>query len=297
MIDFGQVHISIGDNSISLNDFVEHPEKHSWLISFEFPQDEYRDAYATPTGKKYGSSYSFESIYNLLRDDFIGAYFNGDYFYSDVKEKGDQMLQAINDFIGIEITHLSSVEGDIYAFDSKIEVNRTRRDNALTRLSSLEEEIEGIQKEIDDISEYIPLTKKGLFDKRTRAYKEYNHKEQELYDYYEKLNYYEKRAETERKRFVNSVERKRIALYNLSALRSGTIREIQNRCENMAEDFAYLVKRDIINKATLGVLPNQNLPLADETIRKRIYAGIESPYRYWATEQLVNSIIITCTLI
>lgn len=297
MIDLGtSVNVNIGSN-VSVEDFIQNPNNHYWEVFFRFPSDEYRNAYATPTGRKYGTSSSFASIYEKLKMPFIESYFSNDYFTSNVRQYGDALLQALNNKIGIDIDRLKTKEGDVYSISKNSNINKTRLTNVLARYTSYENQYEQLQEEMENTVASIRLTQRGTYDRRTRNYHTYVKQIAEAQKMSESLSYLEKRIKTEQLRYENSVQRDSIAKENLNKIKKGTLKDIQSEYHKMAERFAEAVKDDIIGRARSGVLPLQNISLMESTIKKRRYAGIPSVPRFWATGQLINAIQITCTLV
>lgn len=298
MIDLGSVHINIGEG-IPLEDFVNHPEEHHWEVYFEFPHDEIRDPRATPTGKKYGTAIDFDRLYGIFRDmgmPFIDMYFNNEYQDSDVKAKGDELLYELNDYIGIQVENVNNRDNEIYSMSKNIRTNQTRLNNARERYEDYKQAVDDMRYDIDYLEDNLVRTKRGSYDRRYGAYHEYLDKLNRLDYMYDELGRLERRVEIEEARLNNSVERQIDAVDELRAIQDGLAGRLFGKYETIAEDFANMIKDDIISKAKNGILPLQRLPLAEGTIRNRLKAGLRRYPRFWATGQLVSSIIIICTL-
>lgn len=299
MIDLGSLRLRIGEG-VSLDDFVKNPDEHHWEVYYEFPEDENRDSRATPTGKRYGSNDTFANIYNAICKKgmpFIDKYFYDEYQYSDVKDKGDELLQNFNDSIGISVTHINNRDNDVYEMSKNVRINKTRLDNAQERYDNYQQRVYDMRDDIEYLENSLVRTKSGDYDRRYSAYHEYLSKVDRLYEMYDELGRLSKRIDIEQTRLDNSMERASDATEELRRIQSGFESKVIGHYETMADDFADLVKRDIISKAKNGILPMQRLPLAEDTIRKRMKVGLRRYPRFWATGQLVSSIRITCTLV
>ena len=299
MIDLGSVHIDIGEG-IPLEDFVNHPEEHHWEVNFEFPYDEIRDPKATPTGKKYGTAIDFDRLYGIFRDmgmPFIDRYFYNEYQDSDVKAKGDELLYELNDYIGIQVENVNNRDNEIYSMSKNVRTNQTRLDNARERYEDYRQAIDDMRYDIEYLEDNLVRTKSGSYDRRYGAYREYLDKQERLGYMYDELDRLERRVEIEETRLDNSIERQLDAVEELRAIQNGLEGRLLGKYETMAEDFANMIKDDIISKAKNGTLPMQRLPLAEGTIKNRLKAGLRRYPRFWATGQLVSPIIITCTLV
>ena len=296
MVNLSQfVGVKINDE-VDISDLYENPENHYWEVSFEFPQEEYRGAYETPTGKRYGSGSSFAQIYSFCKQPFLDIYFNTDYFYSDVKSYGDSLIRNLNRAIGINVENLINEQDNVFTINKNVEINEKRYNNLYYKYEKALQQFSELGSWLSDLYDSIPLTKKGNIDHRTRAYREYINAQQAQQDKATQVEKLEKRLYSETKRFDNSLEKQRNAENNLQQLKAGTLQNIRNMYQEESEYFAERVKEDIIAKAESGVLPVQNLPLMEATIRKRKYVGLSAYPRFWATGQLIRSIIIVCIL-
>lgn len=299
MIDLGSLRLSIGDG-VPLSDFINNPEQHHWEVHYEFPEDENRDSRATPTGKRYGSNDSFASIYRAICKKgmpFIDRYFYSEYQDSDVKLKGDELLQSLNNSIGISVERINNKDNDIYEMSKNVRTNRVRLDNAQERYDDYQQKVYDMQDEVNYLEEKLVRTKSGRYDRRYSAYYDYLYYSDSLYKMYDELDRLERRVEIEQTRLDNSMERASDATQELRRIQSGFESKVISQYENMADDFAELVKHDIISMAQSGILPMQRIPLAEDTIKKRLKVGLRRYPRFWATGQLVSSIRITCTLV
>jgi hypothetical protein len=287
--------INIADG-VNTNDLLNNPDKHYWKIGFKFP-NEARDPFATPTGRKYGRNVSFKALYRALHTNFIEQYFAEDYYDSWVKEAGDELLLELNEEIGITVNKLKSETDKVYSMTRNARINKTRKDNATQRYEDYRERYASELIGLDDLAENIPLTRKGKYDRRTRAFHKYALKVSKLSEMEKTLSKLEKRALTEQVRYENSVERARLATDNIRKIHSGEWRSLKDKYREKARTFAEYVKDDIIDRGMTGSLPVQNLPLKESTIRKRLGVGLNATPRFWATGQLIRSIQITCTII
>ena len=336
MIDLGEVDINIY-RGLKASEVLENPENHHWKLSFYFPSS-HRNKYATPNGKPYGSSASFAKIYASLGEDFIGEYFENDYYDSDVRLYGDTLLREVNKDLGISIYTYITEKGNIEKFDSNINLAEKRYVNSELRLEEAREryssamsaldrakeiydstrsEFEYYQNEMEDITDSIPLTKRGNYDKRTRGYhrlsslqsyadsayenmksarEEAEEAEKEYDEAYSSLDRAERSTQRENTRLRNAKERKQDAISRLEYLKDN-IADMRSKYEEASSIFAEKVKDDIIYRGQCGLLPVQDLPLKEATILRRLYAGIDSYPRFWATGQLIQSIRIKCTLV
>lgn len=299
MIDLGSLRLNIGEG-VPLNDFVNNPDQHHWEVYFEFPEDENRNSRATPTGKRYGSNDTFASIYDAICKKgmpFIDRYFYSEYQDSDIRLKGDMLLQSFNESIGITVEKINNKDNDVYEMSKNVRTNRVRLENAQERYDEYQQRVYAMQDEVNYLEENLVRTKSGGYDRRYSAYYDYLYYSDSLYKMYDELDRLERRVEIEQTRLDNSMERASDATQELRRIQSGVDTKIVSQYEEMADDFAEMVKNDIIDKAKNGILPLQRLPLAETTIRKRVKAGLRRFPRFWATGQLVSSIRITCTLV
>lgn len=296
MIDLGEaVSIDLSD-SVNLAELIQHPERHHWKVNFKFPQ-KHRNPYATPNGKKYGSGKSFSAIYRELKSPFIDEYFRSQYPDSDVKIIGDQLLWELNYELDVGVDTIKTEQDEILKLNRNVDINKTRYANARSKLESIQLEYEAHVDYINSIEPMIKRRKDGDYDRRTRNYFLYQSEISKMSILQEAMERFAERENIEAKRVATSKRHKREAMINLRKLRSGTFHEMESKYKTQAEEFAKAVKDDIISRAQSGVLPMQNIGLTATTIKKREHAGINSFPRFWATGQLVQSIIITCTLV
>lgn len=297
MIDVGDsLGLDIADG-VSLSDIIKNPDAHHWQIDWEFPSDEHRNRQATPNGKPYGTDSTFSSVYSFLKDDFIGKYFEDQYYYSSVREYGDDLLEEFNRSIGIRVETLRSPAGEVYKMHRNFDINKKRYYNAKERYDEYSERIEALSDEIYDMESGLVMTKGGSYDRRYSAYRVYAEKQRLLSDMLEEKYRLRERMESEWVRQENSRENVAGAQRRLGEIKEGIYSTISSDYARMADDFARAVREDIISRGESGVLPSQNLPLAEKTIRNRLYAGLNVYPRFWATGQLISSIRIKCTLV
>ena len=299
MIDLGSLRVKIGED-VPVRDFVDNPDQHSWEVYFEFPDDKNRDPADTPTGKKYGSGDTFAAIYDAISKKFtpfIDVYFQDFYPDSDVRETGDALLQDFNASIGIQVNNINNRENETYKMHRSTEVNEARYINAIKRWDEYDQKVSAFQGYVENLEENLKRTRSGAPDRRTSKYREWVSELGRLNEMYEESDRLAKRKDIERTRYVNSSEREDYAVSELNKIKRGFGSRIKKQYERLAEDFAKEIKDDIMKKAENGELPTQNLPLADKTIEKRLSVGLLETPRFWATGQLVESIVITCTLV
>lgn len=300
MVEIGRGIVAGIKENVSLADLVRNPDKHHWQIGWEFPEDETRNRYATLNGKPYGSSKSFEEIYDSLKHDFIGLYFDNYFMDSDVAEYGEELLNELNAKLRIEVNSYANRQGEVKEFERKWEINATRATRAQERFDENWEQIsdtlESINDEIDYLRSIAKTTVSGGIDRRTREARRIASLEREKSVLWAENDRLERNMRREEARARNSRER----LIEVSAdLRNLQLNldNFEGRYTDKAEEFARMIKEDIKSKGRSGMLPTQNIPLMEKTIRNRRYAGIPETPRYWATGQLISSIIITCQLV
>lgn len=350
--------IDVNDDS-NLNDIVTKLSEHHWKVGFKFIEAN-RNPKDTPKEKAYGSGDTFEQIYNYLKGkgwDFLDAYFDEIYPYSDVKTQGDELLSELNAEIGISVDTIITSKDEVFQFSAREEEDYKRVSNAYERYqeqsekffdkqeqldyqrdrfysqqelyhSQLEEQqrtAESLEDEMRILEENTRKTLAGNLDRRTTGYHRYVNALSELEyirgvldrisaDFYTEqenldrvLAEYEKASEKydkakanlhrEQTRYDNTARKRKEAVDNLSKIKSSQWDTINKKYESASTEFAENVKDDILSKVMNGELPIQSLPLAESTIKKRLYVGLEAYPRFWATEQLVRSVIVTCTLV
>ncbi len=300
MIEVGRGFLVGIKDDVSLSDIVNNPEKHHWLLSWDFQDDKYRNRFATPTGKSYGSSKSFQAIYDSLKDDFISRYFDSYFLYSDVADFGEELLSNLCEELRINVHSYISREGDVREFERRWDINTTRLQNAQDRFETYWEQanarIEEINAEIDYLTSIARLTVSGNIDMRTREAHQIGRLQRDKMGIWSERDRLERNMNREQKRASNAYERYQQAMDSLRYFQQG-IDSFDSKLEDKAEEFARRVKEDIISKGRSGVLPTQNIPLMERTVRNRRYAGIPATPRYWATGQLIRSIVIICQLV
>lgn len=300
MIEIGRgFYVGIKEG-VSLADIVNNPERHHWLVGWEFPDNENRNRFNTPNGKSYGSSATYQEIYDSLKDDFISLYFDNFFLYSDVADKGEELLSDLNTDLRISVNSYSSRDGDVRAFERAWDINTTRLQNAQERFDTYwdqaNERIESINAEIDYLTSIARFTQAGAIDMRTREAHQIGRLQREKAALCAESDRLERNLNREQKRAANSYDRYQESLQGLRYLQQH-IDTFEGRFEERAEEFAKMIKEDIISKGQAGILPTQNIPLMERTIRNRRRANIPETPRYWATGQLIRSIIITCQLV
>lgn len=299
MISFNDdLDIDVSDES-SISDFVTKASKHHWKVGFKFQSGNRNPTYNT-NGKKYGSNKTFEQIYAEFKkkdQDFIDRYFDDVYPYSDVKELGDGFLSDINDEVGIIVDSIITAKDEVFSINKNIKINYTRKTNAGDRLNTQREIVDSLREEIYYLESNLKKTKRGTYDRRTSGYGQYTRALRELDIVLSDLYRYRANYERELSRYENSLDRKEEAIRNLNRIKDGRWDTINQKYENVAKEFAERIKDDIVSKARTGELPLQNLGLSEATIKKRLSVGLPTQPRFWATTQLVNSIIVTCTLV
>lgn len=300
MIEIGRgFYVGIRDG-VSLSDIVNNPEKHHWLVGWEFPDDRYRDRRATPTGKSYGSDKAFRVIYDSLKDDFISLYFDNYFLDSDVAEYGEDLLSDLSADLRISVHSYSNKSGEVKEFERRWDIDTTRLQNAEERFEDYWERanarIEEINDEIDYLTSIARTTVSGNLDMRTREAHQIGRLQREKAGLWAESDRLERNMNREQKRASNSYNRYQQAMDSLRYFQEH-IDSFDGRFEDRAEELANRIKEDIISKGRSGVLPTQNIPLMERTIRNRRYAGLPETPRYWATGQLIRSIIITCQLV
>lgn len=300
MVEIGRGIVAGIKENVSLADLVRNPDKHHWQIGWEFPEDETRNRYATLNGKSYGSSKSFEEIYDSLKHDFIGIYFDNYFMDSDVAEYGEELFNELNSKLRIEVNSYANRQGEVKEFERKWEINATRATRAQERFDENWEQIsdmlESINDEIDYLRSIAKTTVSGGIDRRTREARRIASLEHEKSVLWAENDRLERNMRREETRARNSRERLMEVSADLRNLQLN-LDNFEGRYTDKAEEFARMIKEDIKSKGRSGMLPTQNIPLMEDTIRKRRYAGIPETPRYWATGQLISSIIITCQLI
>jgi hypothetical protein len=297
MIDVGDsLSLDIAD-SVSLADVLNNPDAHHWQIDWEFPSNRNRNSRATPTGNRYGSDGTFEEIYRALGQDFISAYFDNDYFHSEAKEYGDNLLLEMNEHIGLHVDTLRSSAGEVYRMHRNFDINTKRYYNAREAYENFSDEIDALSDELIDMEGELVKTKSGSYDRRYKAYREYAVKSQLFSDMLEEKYRLKARMESEWSRYENSKGRTKQAEKNLLEVKEGIYSSVSDEYAQKADEFAEVVRNDIISRGESGVLPTQSLPLAERTLRNRLGAGLSMYPRFWATGQLISSIRIKCTLV
>lgn len=300
MIEIGRgFYVGIKDG-VSLTDIINNPDRHHWLIGWEFPDDEKRDRFATPTGKSYGSDKTFQVIYDSLKDDFISRYFDEQFMYSEVAEYGEDLLSDLATDLRISVNSYSNYSGEVREFERRWDIDTTRLQNAQDRFEDYWEKandrIEAINDEIDYLTSIARTTVSGSLDMRTREAHRIGSLQREKAELWSESDRLERNMNREQKRASNSYTRYQQAMDSLRYFQEH-IDSFHGRFEDKAEEFANRIKEDIISKGRNGILPTQNIPLMERTIRNRRYAGLPETPRYWATGQLIRSIIITCQLV
>jgi hypothetical protein len=297
MIDIGDsLSLDIADG-VSLADILNNPDAHHWQIDWEFPSNRNRNSRATPTGHRYGSDGTFEEIYNALGQDFISEYFDDDYFYSEAKEYGDNLLLEMNEHIGLHVNTLKSSAGEVYNMHRNFDINTKRYYNAREAYESYSDKVEALSDELLDMEGELVKTKSGGYDRRYKAYREYAVKSQIFSDMLEEKYRLKARMESEWSRYENSKGRTKQAERNLMEIKEGIYSSVSSEYAQKADEFAEVVRNDIISRGESGVLPTQSFPLAERTLRNRLGAGLSTYPRFWATGQLISSIRIKCTLV
>lgn len=300
MVEIGRGIVAGVKENVSLTDLVHNPDKHHWQIGWEFSEDETRNRYATPNGKSYGSSKSFEEIYDSLKHDFISLYFDNYFMDSDVAEYGEELFNELNSKLRIEVNSYMNRQGEVKGFERKWEINATRATRAQERFDENWEQIsdmlESINDEIDYLRSIAKTTVSGNIDRRTREARQIASLEHEKSRLWAENDRLERNMRREETRARNSRERLMEVSADLRNLQLN-LDNFEGRYTDKAEEFARMIKEDIKSKGRSGMLPTQNIPLMESTIRKRRYAGIPETPRYWATGQLISSIIITCQLV
>ena len=300
MVEIGRgIKLGIKED-ISLTDLVRNPDKHHWRISWEFPYNERRNRFATPNGKSYGSSKTFQVIYDSLKHDFISIYFDNYFMDSDVAGYGEELFEELNRELRISVSSYTNRQGEIKKFERNWEINATRAGRAQERFDEnwekLSDELESINGEIDYLISIAKTTVSGNIDRRTKEARQISyleHKKSQLWAENDRL---ERNMRREEARAKNSYERLQEVSADLRNLQLN-LDNFDSKITDKAEEFARMVKRDIISKGSNGILPTQNIPLMEKTIRNRRYAGIPETPRYWATGQLIRSIVIICQLV
>lgn len=300
MIEIGRgFYVGIKDG-VSLTDIINNPDKHHWLVGWDFPDDENRNRYATPTGKSYGSSKTFQAIYDSLKDDFISLYFDNFFLYSDVADYGEELLSELSTDLRVSVNSYSTQSGEVREFERRWDIDTTRLQNAQDRFETYWEQandrIDSINKEIDYLTSIARTTVSGNIDMRTREAHQIGSLQREKMGLWAESDRLERNVNREQKRASNSYNRYQEAMDSLRYFQQH-IDSFDGRFEDKAEEFARRIKEDIISKGMSGALPTQNIPLMERTIRNRRYAGLPDMPRYWATGQLIRSIIITCQLV
>lgn len=304
------------DDESSLSNFVSNPKAHHWKVGFKFESGHRDPTYGT-NGKKYGSAKTFRQIYTALKkkgQDFIDAYFDDVYPYSDVKSQGDDLIANLNDEIGISVDTIITAKDEVFNIERKTDINYKRMVNARDRLNERQEildsqqerfstqlkmnqeRIDSLNYEMSHLESIMKRNKDFSFDRRTKNYRLYMKDSSELsslIEFGKSLKNYER----ESKRYENSLTRKQKAEAKLSSIKESSWKELNKKYENVAREFSESIKDDILSKARTGELPYQGIALAEETIKKRLSAGLAAYPRFWATGQLIDSIIVTCTLV
>lgn len=300
MIEIGRgFYVGIKEG-VSLVDIINEPHKHHWLVGWEFPDDKNRNRRATPTGKSYGSDKTFQVIYDSLKDDFISLYFDNFFLNSDVAEYGEELLSDLSTDLRILVNSYTNQSGEVREFERRWDIDTTRLQNAQDRFETYweqaNERIDSINEEIDYLTSTARLTMSGNIDRRTREAHQIGRLQREKMELWAESDRLERNMNREQKRASNTYNKYQEAMNGLRYLQQH-IDAFDNRFEDKAEEFARRIKEDIISKGMSGVLPTQNIPLMEKTIRNRRYAGLPETPRYWATGQLIRSIIITCQLV
>lgn len=302
-----QIHVS---PSVTVEDLFLRPDSHYWKVQYNFPEYEVRDKFATPNGKSYGSSASFKEIYKHLKTDFIGAYFRSNFFDSDVKEEVDALLRGLNRTMGINVEQYITENDMVEKFKRQERYYSKRYNDSLSSLEELGDKasklwnsIESMYEELYQLSDTIPLTRRGAYDKRTKGYKSYVKLSESLSkaSQQEKENkMLVKQVETKARKQsekLQEVQEAKVKHKNLLEQAQMNVIDLSSVYYDKAEEVAEHIRQDIITKGMNGQLPIQNLPLAESTIRRRAYAGIPAVPRFWATGQLIESIHIKATLV
>lgn len=320
--------IDVSDES-SLSDFVDKASKHHWKVGYKFPHAKRRNPRQTPSGKKYGTGKTFKQIYDEMGETFLEAYFDEQYPYSYLKDEGDRLLSEINAEVGITVDTIVTAKDEVFQMEKKTDTNYSRMSNALERLNNQQEKFEtkqetyfeqentqrerlnSLQSEISNLEGTLRRTKQGSFDRRTTGYNRYSELSRELSGIYDSLDNarreYDKSREDldkatanyerESSRYENSMQKRETAINNLNRIKDGSWSKIKNKYADSAEEFAKLIKDDIVSMAQNGTLPMQNKGLSPKTMAKRESVGLNSLPRFYATGQLVKSIIVVCKLV
>lgn len=275
----------------SLYNIVQNPDQFYWKPSFHF----YGSRSKEQAGG-YGSSGSTQALYELLGDTFIERYFDTVYPYLDIKEQGDALIYRMSQELFPYVENIGFSENEAEEIKRRLRTNETRLDNAEERLEIARETLASLQNDLDYLYEDAVYTKRGNLDKRYTITRNIYALGAEINDLEKELDRLESSVNRERSRYMNSQEKYSKSVDNARRMFENAENMFSNYVKQSGREFAETIRQDIISRAESGSLPLQNPYLHPKTVKLRQEAGLPPYPKFYASGQLMNSIVIDFVL-
>lgn len=275
----------------SLYDIVQYTDQYRWKPSFHFYGSRSREQ-----AGGYGSSGSTQELYELLGDPFIERYFDTVYPYLEIKKQGDDLIYRMSQELFPYVENIGFSEKEAEEIKRRLKTNETRFENAEERLESAREKLSSLQNDLDYLYEDAVYTKSGNLDKRYTVTRNIYSLGTEINDLEKELNRLESSVNRERSRYMNSQEKYSKSVENARRMFESAENMFSTSVKQAGREFAETVREDIISRAESGSLPLENPYLHPKTVKLRQEAGLPPYPKFYASGQLMNSIVIDFVL-
>lgn len=275
----------------SLYDIVQHTDQYRWKPSFHF----YGSRSSEQAGG-YGSSRSMQELYELLGDPFIERYFDTVYPYLEIKKQGDDLIYRMSEELFPYVEDIGFRKNEAEEIKRRLKTNTTRFDNAEERLESARETLTSLQNDLNHLYEDAVYTKSGNLDKRYTVTRNIYALGEEINGLEKEVDRLESSVNRERSRYMNSREKYTKTVDNARRMLESAENMFSTSIKQSGMEFAETVRADIISRAESGSLPLENPYLSPLTMELRQKAGLPSMPKFYASGQLMNSIVIDFVL-
>ena len=299
----------------SLYDIVKHSDQYRWKPSFHFYGSRSKEQ-----ANGYGSSIPTQELYELLDDPFIERYFDTVYPYLDIKKQGDDLIYEMSKELFPYVENIGFSEKEAEEIKRRLKTNETRLENAeeileennflvkITDIIGVEmtdtpgglTSVLKVIRENDVDLEYLyadaVYTKSGNLDKRYKVTRNIYAVSEDINGLEKELNRLESNVNRERSRYMNSQEKYTKSVDNARKMLENTENMFSTSVKQAGKDFAKAVRQDIIIRAESGSLPLQNSYLQPRTVQLRQEAGLPDSPKFYASGQLMNSIVVDFVL-
>ena len=275
----------------NLYDIIKYSDQYRWKPSFHFYGSRSKEQ-----ANGYGSSIPMQELYELLDDPFIERYFDTVYPYLDIKKQGDDLIYEMSKELFPYVENIGFSKKESEEIKRRLRTNETRFENAGERLESAKEKLAYLQNDLEYLYADAVYTKSGNLDKRYKVTRNIYVLSEDINDLEKELGRLESNVNRERSRYMNSQEKYTKSVDNARRMLESAENMFSTSVKQAGKDFAKAVRQDIIIRAESGSLPLENPHLSPRTVQLRQEAGLPASPKFYASGQLMNSIVVDFVL-